>query len=245
MVENVQELLLPPPKVATQRRSNPSRVFAAECLGSFVMILFGNGVCAQKMVSSAHVGDCSFSDAGSFLTINWAWGIGVYFGIVVAGGVSGAHLNPAVTIGLAAHKRVSWDKVPLYVAAQMLGCFLAAAVVFAEYFTGLKNYAQVCCSGQHWYEITDKCNIAGAFTTFPQPYESVTSGFFDQVLGTSLLLLGIFAVADDKNQKKAVMVKGFSIALLVVVIGMAFGYVLLLCENDLGLRSRSCCSAPI
>jgi MIP family channel proteins len=222
-VSTVRESLLPLPAVATPRRSNLKRIFAAEFLGSFVMLLCGNGVCAQTLVSSAH-GDCTVSAAGGFLSINWAWGLGVYFGIVVAGGVSGAHLNPAVTLSLAAHKRVPLGQVPVYVTAQLLGCFLAAAVVFAEYFAGLKNYTRICCAGQQWYEITDTCNLAGAFTTFPQSYESVWAGFFDQVLGTAILMLGIFAIGDEKNQKRPDWVQGFSVALLVVVIGMCFGF---------------------
>src|SRR6476620_9544368 len=99
------------------------RELLAEFLGTFVLIVFGVGVVAQTVLSKG--------TAGTTLSINIAWGLAVTMGCYVAAGVTGAHLNPAVTIALAIHRRFSWGKVGPYVVAQLLGAFVASAVVYA------------------------------------------------------------------------------------------------------------------
>ena len=94
---------------------------AAELLGTFVLIVFGVGVVAQTVLSR--------SANGSYLAINLGWGLGVMLGVYTAARVSGAHLNPAVTVALAARRGFPWSKVPVFAAAQTAGAFLAAAVV--------------------------------------------------------------------------------------------------------------------
>eukprot|EP00405_Crypthecodinium_cohnii_P035414 CAMPEP_0206531678 /NCGR_PEP_ID=MMETSP0325_2-20121206/3899_1 /ASSEMBLY_ACC=CAM_ASM_000347 /TAXON_ID=2866 /ORGANISM="Crypthecodinium cohnii, Strain Seligo" /LENGTH=146 /DNA_ID=CAMNT_0054027949 /DNA_START=349 /DNA_END=786 /DNA_ORIENTATION=+ len=93
----------------------------AEFLGTFVLVLFGDGVVAQVVLGNG--------DGGSYLSINLCWGLGVVFGIHAAGGVSGAHLNPAVTTTLAVFRRIPFRKVPGYVCSQVLGAFAAGLVV--------------------------------------------------------------------------------------------------------------------
>src|SRR4029077_560433 len=108
------------------------REYAAEFLGTYVLICFGTGVVAQTVLSAgAH---------GGPLSINLAWGFAVAIGVLIAGGVSGAHLNPAVTLALAVHRGFSWRKVPGFVLAQLLGAFLGAATVFATYREALDKF---------------------------------------------------------------------------------------------------------
>src|SRR5205814_5305272 len=98
------------------------REMLAEFLGTFVLIVFGVGVVAQVVLSR--------NTAGSYLSINIAWGLAVTMGCYVSAGVTGAHLNPAVTLALAAHRRFAWDRVLPYMLAQVAGAFVASVVVF-------------------------------------------------------------------------------------------------------------------
>src|SRR5205823_5305838 len=100
---------------------NLSRELLAEFFGTFILIVFGVGVVAQVVLSR--------QTAGSFLSINVAWGLAVTMGCYVSAGVTGAHLNPAVTLALAAHRRFPWNKVAPYAAAQVAGAFVASVVV--------------------------------------------------------------------------------------------------------------------
>jgi glycerol uptake facilitator-like aquaporin len=99
--------------------------FFSELAGTFTMMLLGLGVVAMAVVFEGN--------KGNFESITWAWGFAVIFGILV-GNYSGAHLNPAVSVALAATNRFPWHKVPHYVLAQVLGAFLAALVVFIDYY---------------------------------------------------------------------------------------------------------------
>jgi glycerol uptake facilitator-like aquaporin len=99
------------------------REVLAELAGTFVLIVFGVGVVAQTVLSGG--------SAGTTLSINIAWGLAVTMGIYVAAGVTGAHLNPAVTLALAVHRGFPWRKVAPYVAGQFGGAFIASIVVYA------------------------------------------------------------------------------------------------------------------
>src|SRR6266513_2268309 len=102
-------------------RRNIVREMLAEFLGTFVLIVFGVGVVAQTVLSKGA--------AGTMLSINIAWGLAVVMGCYVSAGVTGAHLNPAVTLSLAVHRRFPWTKVAPYTLAQVVGAFVASAVV--------------------------------------------------------------------------------------------------------------------
>jgi glycerol uptake facilitator protein len=230
------------------------REAVAEGLGTFVMMLFGLGVCAQTTLSipappapapaqqqlhhqqQQQPGlapyDCTvqYATAGSELSINLAWGLAVFFGIVVAGGVSGAHLNPAVSLALCAHGRFPARKLAPFAAAQLGGSFAAAATVFANYADGLAAFEAACRGGRR------DLATAGIFATYNNAAigESVANGFADQVLGTALLLAGIFALGDAHNNSSGGggggagggagrLAGAAATGALVVAIGMCFG----------------------
>src|SRR5215210_161323 len=158
----------------------------AEFLGTFVLILIGVGVVAQVVLSQ--------QTAGTYLSINFAWGLAVTMACYVAGGVSGAHLNPAVTLALAVHRGFPWRKVLPYTLAQLAGAFTASAVVYLTYFEALNAFD----GGLR--QVVGPQGTAGIWATYPQPFLSnVPGGFVDQVVGTALLMAVIFAFTDNRN----------------------------------------------
>jgi glycerol uptake facilitator protein len=180
----------------------------AEFLGTMVLILFGNGVVAMVLLFGQGVpGEVV---KGGYTNITLAWGLAVTMGIYIAGKISGAHLNPAVTIALAAFRGFPWRKVIPYSIAQIAGAFVAAALVFWNYHPAfLRADPQLD-------------HTAGVFTTFPAFPDIMSAGLLDQTIGTALLLLMIFAITDERNQPPANLAP-ILIGLVVVVIGMSFG----------------------
>jgi MIP family channel proteins len=186
------------------------REVLAECLGTFILILFGAGVVAQNVVSKG--------SAGSYLAINLAWGLGVVMGCYVSAGVSGAHLNPAVTLAAAVHRGFPWRKVLPYVAGQLVGAFLAAAVVYLTYREGLTAFD----GGVR--QVLGPQGTAGIFATYPQPYlTTFPGGFIDQIVGTAILIAVILGITDSRNAPAPAGLAPVIVGLLVVGIGMAFG----------------------
>jgi glycerol uptake facilitator protein len=147
---------------------------------------------------------------GGYTNINIGWGLGVMLGIFIAGRITGAHLNPAVTVALAAFRGFPWAKVIPYSLAQTAGAFLAAALVFWNYHPAFLKFDPTL-------EKT-----AGVFATFPAFPAFPFAGFLDQVVGTALLLLLVFAITDERNHP-AVNFAPILVGLLVVAIGMSFG----------------------
>ena len=183
----------------------------AEFLGTFVLILFGAGVVAQVVLSR--------QAAGSYLSINLAWGLGVTMGCYVAGGVSGAHINPAVTIALAVHRGFPWKKVGPYVIAQTAGAFVAAAIVYLTYVEALAHFD----GGIR--QVTGPQGTAAIWATYPQPFLSTfPGGFVDQVVGTAILMMVILGITDARNAPPAAGMAPLIVGLLVVGIGMSFGF---------------------
>jgi MIP family channel proteins len=187
-----------------------SREAAAEFLGTFLILVFGTASVAQKVLS----GDA----LGSALSIHLSWGLGVTMGIYASAGVSGAHLNPAVTLALAAFRGFPWRKAPAYVLAQTAGAFSGAAVTFITYREAFDDFD----GGVR--QVAGEKATAGIFATYPQPFLSaVPGGFVDQIVGTALLLLVIFALGDRRNA--GVTTGGpVLVGALVVLIGMTFGF---------------------
>jgi glycerol uptake facilitator protein len=181
----------------------------AEFLGTFVLILFGTGVVAMVVLFPAS--NPGETVHGGYTNITLGWGLGVTMGIYVAGKVSGAHLNPAVTLALAAFRGFSWRKVVPYCLAQTAGAFAAAALVF-------RNYAPAFHRVDPQLETT-----AGVFTTFPAFPALPQAGFLDQLIGTGLLVLLVFAITDELNAPPGSNLAPAMIGLVVVAIGMSFG----------------------
>lgn len=181
----------------------------AEFLGTFVLILFGAGVGAMTTLFSTGVpGEVV---RGGWTNITLGWGLGVTMGVYVAGRISGAHLNPAVTVAFAAFWGFPWRKVLPYSLAQTAGAFLAAATVFL-------NYRPAFEKADPTLERT-----AGIFTTFPAFPQLPMAGLFDQILGTALLLLLVMAIVDKRNQPVPGGLAPWAIGLVVVAIGCSFG----------------------
>lgn len=187
------------------------RELLAEFLGTFVLIVFGVGVVAQVLLSR--------NTAGTYLSINIAWGLAVTMGCYVAAGVTGAHLNPAVTVALAIHRRLPWNKVLPYATAQVAGAFVASAVVFLVYHEALGAFD----GGVR--QVVGPQGTAGIWATYPQPFLSnVSGGFIDQVVGTALLVGVIFGITDSRNSPPPAGLAPVVVGLLVVLIGATFGF---------------------
>jgi len=181
----------------------------AEFLGTFVLILFGIGVVAMVVLfPTKNPGEVIH---GGFTNITLGWGLAVTMGIYVAGKISGAHLNPAVTLALAVFRGFSWRKVLPYIVAQTAGAFAASAVVFWNY---LPAFRQLDPRLDH---------TAGVFTTFPAFPQIPQAGFLDQVIGTGLLVLMIFAITDEYNSPPGANLTPLMVGLVVVAVGMCFG----------------------
>jgi glycerol uptake facilitator protein len=178
---------------------------AAEFAGTLILLLFGLGVVAQ--VVAGGIGDHD--------SIAWAWGLGVTLGIYVAGRISGAHLNPAVTVALAVFSGFEWRKVAPYALAQTLGAFVAALLV-------RWNYSEVIAKVDPHHTFATQ----GIFSTLPGNGTAPVSewgALRDQIIGTAILLFLIFAVTDVRNSAPAANLAPFIVGLIVVAIGMAWG----------------------
>jgi glycerol uptake facilitator protein len=182
----------------------------AEYFGTMVLLLFGIGCVAMVVLFGSNPPIPGEIVKGGYTNITIGWGLAVTFGIYIAGTISGAHLNPAVTIALAATRRMPWWKVPHYIVAQFAGAFSAAALTFAD-FHG------------KWIQVDPKLDhTTGIFCTFPA-VPGFWPGFFDQIVGTALLLGLILAVVDKLNAQPGANMAPFIIGLIVVAIGMSFG----------------------
>ncbi|XP_072517628.1 aquaporin-7 [Salminus brasiliensis] len=185
------------------------RVGLAEALSTFVMMVFGLGSVAQVVTGGGRFGD--------YLSINLGFGLAVAMGVHVGGKVSGAHMNAAVSFTMCVLGRLSWKMLPLYVAAQLLGSFLAAGTVFTLYYDAIHHY----CEGN--FTVSGPKATAGIFATYPAQYLSIQAGFLDQVLGTAMLLLCVTALADQRNQPAPSGGEPVAVGALVLLIGISMG----------------------
>ncbi len=182
----------------------------AEFLGTFILIMFGAGVVAQKVLSDGNF--------GSYLAVNLGWGLGVTMGVYAAATVSGAHLNPAVSLAFALRRTLPWKKLLPYSLAQTAGAFVAAATVFFTYrqaFTAFDGGLRA---------VSGPRASAFIFATYPQPFLSTAGGLVDQIVGTALLLMLICAITDARNNPLGANLAPLLIGLAVVAIGMCFGF---------------------
>jgi MIP family channel proteins len=178
----------------------------AEFLGTLVLIAFGTAVCAQVTL-----GEKKF---GEYLSINIGWGLAVMAGVFISGGISGGHLNPAVTLAMTLLRGFPTHKALAYIAAQMAGAFVGAAIVFFTYHEALQVF-----DGD-----THSMTTAGIWATYPQEFlTNFPGGFIDQAVGTALLLVVVFAVSDQRNLAFPSTFAPIIVGLTVVLIGMTYG----------------------
>lgn len=197
----------------------------AEFIGTFVLIAFGDGVVAVAVAGLPESGRTAviFQGAGGWLLITWGWAFAVALGVYVAGGVTGAHINPAVTFANAVNKEFPWRKVIPYWVAQTVGAFVGAALVYLDYFQSINAYNAA-------HHIASRAGSGGLttfsiFATFPTPaaHGHWFIPFFDQVIGTFFLVLFIFAIVDKKNVPVLGNLWPFMVGIAVAAIGMSFG----------------------
>jgi glycerol uptake facilitator protein len=187
----------------------------AEFLGTLILVLFGDGVVAAAVLFLGF----GPANTASWVLINFGWGFAVMLGIYTAGVLTGAHINPAVTLALALRRGFPWAKVPWYMIAQVLGGFVGAAFVYFQYHTGFINKAGV-------FVMNASTNVF-----FTSPHTAAFGGqvvpigwaFFSEVLGTALLLFGILAIVDTRNSPPGSNLAPLLIGLLVVALGMSIG----------------------
>jgi glycerol uptake facilitator protein len=183
----------------------------AEFLGTLVLIALGDGVVAMVSLFPSEPSIPGEVIKGGYTNITLGWGLAVLMGFCVAGRVSGAHLNPAVTLALAVFRGFPWSKVAPYSLAQIAGAFAGAALVYVNYLPAFRHVDP------------DLSKTAGVFTTFPYPNASWPFGLLDQVVGTALLVGLILAITDPRNEPVAPKLQPFAIGLVVVAIGVSWG----------------------
>ncbi len=199
----------------------------AEFIGVFVLISFGDGVVAVAVAGLPGSGRTAspttiFNAAGDWLLITWGWAMAVAFAIWVAGGVSGAHLNPAVTLAFAARRKFAWAKVLPYWGAQVLGAFVGAALVFAVYNAAINAFNLAAHTPKSGGQALATYSI---FATFPAGYFHGGYGgpLLDQVVGTAFLVMLVVAVIDARNTAVGNNLAPLIIGFVVAAIGMSYG----------------------
>ena len=180
-----------------------------EFFGTMVLILFGDGVVATAFLFEPFNTE--------WVVVILGWGLAVMLGIYVCGAISGAHLNPAVTLALAVRGKLAWNKVLAYWLAQVLGAFVAAAILYFVYQGAINHFIGTA-------NIADAAKGAGfVFYTHPQNFVGTFGAFGDEFIGTALLVGLIFAIVDVRNQPVQANLNPLIIGFLIVAIGASFG----------------------
>ena len=183
--------------------------FVGEIIGTMLLILLGDGVVAGVLLNK------SKSQNGGWIVITVAWAMAVFVGAYSVATISGAHLNPAVTIGLAVAGKFSWGDVPLYIIAQFIGAFIGATLVWLHYYP-------------HWGETPDQGAKLGVFCTGPAIRNTMWN-LISEIIGTFVLVFGILAIKGFTvtGMPGAAVSPGalgiLPVALLVLVIGLSLG----------------------
>jgi glycerol uptake facilitator protein len=174
--------------------------FIAELLGTTLLILLGNGVVGGVVLKGTK------SENAGWMVITTGWALAVAFAVYAVGGISGAHLNPAVTIALAATGQFGWEQVFAYVCAQMLGAFLGAALVYLHYLP-------------HWRRTEDAGAKQAVFCTAPA-VRHAPSNFISEFLGTFVLMFGLSALGVNAFAEG---LNPLAVGALVLAIGLSLG----------------------
>jgi glycerol uptake facilitator protein len=199
----------------------------AEFLGCVCLISFGDGVVAMAVAALPGSGRTAspttiWTGVGDWLLIAWGWAFAVAFAVWVAGGVSGAHINPAVTLAFAVRRKFSWAKVLPYWGAQVLGCFAGAALVYLVYHYAIGAYNLAAHTPKGSGKALASYSI---FATFPASYfhGSIAGPLVDQIVGTAFLLMFVVAVIDARNTAVGANLAPLVIGFVVAAIGISYG----------------------
>ncbi|VDC04671.1 unnamed protein product [Peniophora sp. CBMAI 1063] len=187
---------------------------AAEALGCMILILFGNGVDCQ-VVLSGNTGVAP-SAKGSYLSISFLWAVGASLGVWCSAGISGGHNNPVITLMLAIFRGFPWKKVPGYVIGQIFGAWMGAMLTYANYFHAIDVY-----EGGKGIRTTP--GTASLFATYALDYLPAAACFFDEVLGTFILVVVVFAVTDKRNGPPPAGLLPLVIFILILGLGAGWG----------------------
>ncbi|XP_076148943.1 aquaporin-9b isoform X2 [Alosa pseudoharengus] len=190
-------------------RKDIIKEFLAEFLGTFILILFGCGSVAQTVLSRGALGEP--------LTIHIGFTLGVMLAVYVAGGVSGGHVNPAVSLAMVVLGKLPIRKFPVYVAAQFLGAFAGSCAVFGLYYDAFMDYTGGVLI------VTGENATANIFASYPAKHLSVLNGFVDQVIGAAALILCILAITDKKNIGAPKGMEPLAVGLTILAIGVSMG----------------------
>ncbi|MDQ3736750.1 MAG: aquaporin family protein [Actinomycetota bacterium] len=174
------------------------QAYLSEFIGTLILILLGDGVVAAVLLRN------SKAEHSGWIVITFGWGMAVAIAVYVAL-ISGAHINPAVTVGLASVGAFPWAQVPGYIIAQLLGAFVGAVLVWITYY-------------DHWKETDDPVLKLGVFSTIPQIRNTVPN-FITEVIGTAMLLFGVLAIVTNADGALVPLSVGF----LVLAIGLSLG----------------------
>lgn len=186
----------------------------AEFIGTMILILLGNGVVAGVVLKGTK------SENGGWIVITFAWGLAVFLGVLVAGPISGAHLNPAVTLALAIAGKFSWAWVVPFIISQILGAMVGQLLVWTMYYPH--------------YTATDNTDLKLATHCTSPAIKHLPSNFASEVIGTFVLILAILAIhgvvvhPDDPSMVTAYPVDmgalgGIPVAFVVIAIGLSLG----------------------
>jgi len=190
----------------------------AEFFGSFILILGGDGVVANVGLAPRLA-----SEGYDWNVIVWGWGLSVMVAVYVAGGVSGAHINPAVTLALAVKRGFAWAKVIPYWIAQIVGCFVGAAAVYLVYYDGLVSAGMpnVWCTGPGSIFGQAFWGEAGSYALGASGSYTIFIALATEILGTAVLMLGIVGWGDSSGG--AGYLGGLIVGFVVIMVGLTLG----------------------
>lgn len=195
--------------------NNKQHTLFGECLAEFIgtglLIFFGVGCVAALVLTGAEFGQWE---------VSIIWGFGVSIAIYCTAGVSGAHINPAVTIALAAFHGFNKAKVIPYIISQLLGAFCSAALVYALYSNLFADYE---IANGFLRSSEAALSTAGIFSTYPHPSLSMLGAFAVEFVITAILMFGILALGDEHNGASRGAMNPLLIGILIAVIGGSLG----------------------
>ncbi|XP_077430765.1 aquaporin-10a [Vanacampus margaritifer] len=157
----------------------------AEFLGTFVLLLFGCSAAAQVKTSR--------ETKGQFLSVNMSFSVGVMSAMYLTKGITGAHLNPAVTLSFCVLGQVSWKRMLPYSLSQVLGAYVASALVYMVYYDAIMDFSGGILT------VYGPNETASIFATYPSEYVTLGRSFLDQVVGTGMLMLCILGLDEKRN----------------------------------------------